>query len=554
MKKLAYIFAIIMPVLAGAETLNIQQGSVTYMIASESAGEMLFNDGKTVTINGEVYDLTAGSRIFIDDAIVPSEIKVTYTDGGANVLMPCELAKVATVEVNGANVNVVVTQSLSVTVSGASASGQFALKTNSPVSLRLDNLTLENPSDAAVSLTGSGKVDVILTGDNSLTSGTVSEKPTLRFKTPAEISGEGSLTVKATAAAEKAIKSNDNLTISGGTITASVSGSAVYDTTEKKVKATSCIASDLDILISGGALNLTATGGGGKGISADGNLTISGGDITVKTSGGMAVYSGSSLSQNYTGNADRISSDLKASPKGMKVDGTVLISGGNIDVTTSGNGGEGIESKTTLTISGGTIAVNAYDDAINSSSHMYISGGDITVIAKNNDGLDSNGNMYISGGIVRAFGARAPECGLDANEEEGYTVIFTGGTILGVGGNNSVPSSSSASTQPYLTSNISLSAGQTLQVKNGSEILAEFIIPADYSSSGSGGGWRPAPPMHMNGGMLPPPPPPVMGPGGWGGGPGGSQGGGVLVSLPKLVKGTSYTLSNGTTTSTSTAK
>lgn len=179
---------------------------------------------------------------------------------------------------------------------------------------------------------------------------------------------------------------------------------------------------------------------------------------------------------------------------------------------------------------------------------MYISGGDITVVAKNNDGLDSNGNMYISGGTVRAFGARAPECGLDANEEEGYTVIFTGGIILGVGGNNSVPSGS-ASTQAYLTSNISISAGQTLQVKNDSEILAEFVIPADYSpSSSGGGGWRPAPPMPPMG-VRPPMPAPV----GWGG-PGGSQGGGVLVSLPTLVKGKSYTLTNGTSTSSATAK
>lgn len=550
MRKFAYISALLLPFLAGAETLNIRQGGVTYMIASDCAGEMLFNDGKTLTANGVVYNLAAGTRIFVDDAVIPSEIKVTYLDNVADVIMPGDLAKIASVEVDGANVSIVAVEPISVSVSGTSTSGQVALKTSEPVSVRLENLSLTNPSDAAVSLTGSGKVDVILVGDNSLTSGSSSDKPTLRFKTPAEIYGEGSLTVKATAAAEKAIKSNDNLTISGGTITASVSGAAVYDSTEKKVKATACLASDLDMLISGGKLNLTATGAGGKGISADGNLTINGGEITVKTSGGMAVYSGSTLSQNYTGNTDRINSDLKASPKGMKVDGTIVISGGNIDVTTSGNGGEGIESKTTLTINGGTIKVNAYDDAINSSSHMYISGGDITVIAKNNDGLDSNGNMYISGGTIRAFGAQAPECGLDANEEGGYSVVFTGGMILGVGGNNSVPSTS-ASTQPYLTSSISLSAGQTLQVKNGSEILAEFVIPSDYSPSSGGGGWRPAPPMHMNGAMLPPPPP-MMAPGGWGG-PGG-QGGGVLVSLPTLVKGQSYILSNGSSTSSATAK
>ena len=555
MRKFAYIYALLLPSFAVAETLNIRQGSVTYMIASDSADEMMFNDGKTLAVGGMVFDLTTVSRMFVDNAVIPSEILVAYSGSGADVTVPVSSAVGASVEVNGAQVSIVTTAPLSVRVSGTSTVGQFALKTSEPVSVTLENLVLTNPSDAAVSLTGSGKVDLIISGENSLASGSASEKPTLRFKTPAEISGNGSLTVTAVAAAEKAIKSNDNLTISGGEITATVSGMALYDSTNKKVKATACIASDLDLLISGGTLNLTATGAGGKGISADGNLTVCGGDITIKTSGGMAVYSGSSLNQNYTGNSDRINSDLKTSPKGIKVDGSILISGGNIDVTTSGNGGEGIESKATLNISDGTITVCAYDDAINSSSHMYISGGDITVIAKNNDGLDSNGNMYISGGTIRAFGSQAPECGLDANEEQGYSVIFTGGMILGVGGNNSVPSSS-ASTQPYLTSSISLSAGQTLQIKDGSEILAEFTIPSDYSSSGNGGGWRPAPPMFRMSGMHTPPPaaaPPVMAPGGWGG-PGGSQGGGVLVSLPTLVKGKSYTLTNGSSSSAATAK
>ena len=121
--------------------------------------------------------------------------------------------------------------------------------------------------------------------------------------------------------------------------------------------------------------------------------------------------------------------------------------------------------------------------------------------------------------------------------------------ILGVGGSNSVPSTS-ASTQPYLTSSISVSAGQTLTVKSSDEVLATFEIPAEYNPSSSS--WRPAPPP-----MMGPPPggmPPMMGPGGWGGGPGGHNAGPVLISLPTLAKSKSYTISNGTTTSTSTAK
>ncbi len=538
-------FFMALPFLSSAETLNVSQGGVTYKFDSEICGVMPFAEGKSLTISGKRFTLDEGTQIFVDNSAIPDKIMVAFLEEKADVIVPGAIASLVSVSVEEAMISIVAETSVDLEVSGTASNGQFALKTSEPLTVTLSDLDLKNPSDAAISITGSGKVRLEIDGQNSLASGVSSSKPTLRFKTPAEIAGDGTLKVSATAPAEKAIKSNDELTISGANIIASVSGSALYDATVGKVKSAACLASDTNMFITGGNLTLSASGSGAKGISVDGNLTISGGNIDLTTTGGMAVYSGGSFNQNYTGNADRINSDLKSSPKGIKVDGTVEIAGGSLRVSTSGNGGEGIESKTTLTISDGTIYVKAYDDGINSSSHMYISGGDIISIAKANDGLDSNGNMYISGGTIRAFGASSPECGLDANEEEGYSVVFTGGVILGVGGKNSVPSTT-ASTQPYLTSNISLSAGQTLTVKQGETTLATFEIPADYVPSS--GGFRPVPPAGM--------PPMRFGPGGWGGGnkPGGQSGGGVLVSLPSMTKSTTYTLTNGTTTTTSTSR
>lgn len=227
----------------------------------------------------------------------------------------------------------------------------------------------------------------------------------------------------------------------------------------------------MDFLMSGGVIDLSATGSGGKGISCDGTLTIDGGDITVNTTGGVFAYVNGTEYDGYTGSTDRLDSDAKSSPKGMKADTEIVINGGKIDVTTTGNGGEGIESKGILTVNDGTLTVRSYDDALNSSSHMYIKGGDITVIASNNDGLDSNGNLYIMGGTVRAFGAGAPECGIDANEEEGYSVFFTGGTLLAVGGGNSVPSKDE-SAQPYISGSATLSPGMAITLKDGETILA----------------------------------------------------------------------------------
>ena len=356
------------------------------------------------------------------------------------------------------------------------------------------------------------------------------------------ISG-GSITATVTATASKGLKADGNVDITDGTFNITTSGGGVWDSVDLKTKAPSCISADGYININGGTYILKSTGSGGKGISCDGELTINGGDITISTAGGVFAYVNGTSYDGYTGNTDNLNSDYKSTAKGIKCDSNININGGTINVTTTGKGAEGIESKAVLTINDGTVIVNSYDDAINSSSHMYIKGGNVTVVATNNDGLDSNGNLYIQGGYVRAFGAGSPECGLDANEEQNYHVYFTGGTVLAVGGNNSVPNSS-ASTQPYVSGSGSATAGATVTLASGSTVLATFTIPSNYGSS-TGGSTPPNMPNAGGGGRP--------GSGGNPGGPGAS-GGGLLITCAGLTSGSSYTLTVGSTSSTVTAK
>ena len=198
----------------------------------------------------------------------------------------------------------------------------------------------------------------------------------------------GDINISVTGAATKGMKAEGNINISDGTFVITTTGGGKWDSDDAKTKAASCISADGNIVIDGGEFTLTSNGAGGKGINGDGTLTINGGTITISTTGGLYAYVNGTEYSNYTGNTDRLTSDQKSSAKGIKIDGNVDINGGTINVTTTGNGAEGIESKAVLTINDGVVVVNAYDDAINSSSHMYIKGGDITVVATNNDGLE----------------------------------------------------------------------------------------------------------------------------------------------------------------------
>lgn len=342
---------------------------------------------------------------------------------------------------------------------------------------------------------------------------------------------KGTINIATTATAAKSIKADGDIVISGGSITATTSGGALWDSTKLKTKASSCLGADGSIIISGGSLDLRSSGGGGKGISCDGNLNVTDGSITIATTGGMAAYSGGSINQNYTGNADNLNSDYKSSPKGIKVDGDIVISGGTFDISTKGNGGEGIEAKSTLTIEGGNIKIRAYDDGTNSSSHTYIKGGDLEIISAKGDAVDSNGAIYVSGGTMRIFGAASPEQGFDAGD--GYAIYITGGTMLAVGGGNSAPSSSTTGAQAYVILTQSVKASTTVSISlNGTEIAA-FDVPADYTSSSSTGGF---------GGGRP--------------GQGGTTSGNssVLISVPGLVSGTTYTITSSTSSTTSAAR
>jgi hypothetical protein len=308
------------------------------------------------------------------------------------------------------------------------------------------------------------------------------------------ISG-GTITVNITAVAAKGIKCAGDMFISGDpVINVTTTGNGTWDEDDLETKAACGMSADGDINISGGTFTLTATGSGGKGMKCDSILTISGGNITVATSGGLYYNNGTTEYTNYTGNTDNVSSDYYSSPKGIKAglktqngnsytySGGMVISDGYVKVTTTGTNGEGIECKNTLEITGGEIIVNAYDDGINSGQDMTISGGYVYSRATNNDGMDANGNCYLNGGLVYAIGSSSPEVAVDANSEEGKKVYVNGGVLIAVGGIENAR----VINQPYIQSS-SVSSNSWYTVTYGDDAVA-FYTPTISTGGGPGGG------------------------------------------------------------------
>jgi hypothetical protein len=416
------------------------------------------------------------------------------------------------VTVNGGHItaNHGSTKKVCYVVSGTTTNGSLTVLGDKKYAVKLDDVSITNPDSAALNLLSgkrayillpSGSINTLADGSGGSHKGTLYCKGKLLFNGTGSLSVTGNtnngihsadyivfrkgnkvyvkstanhgikandgvfvnggiLNVEVSAAAAKGINSESHVIVNGGRTTIITSGNGVYDTDNKEAKGAAGIKADSTLTVNGGELWLKSTGSGGKGINVDMEATFNGGNVYVVTTGGQ-----------FKSNNDT------SSPKGIKVDGNLTINGGTIWVRTSGYNGEGIETKSVLTITGGEVASYAYDDAINSKSDMTISGGYVYAQGQHNDGLDANGNCYIKGGLVYAICSGTPEVAIDANTEGGKKLYVTGGTIIAVGG---LENGSQLTQSCYQASSWSPNTWYALTV--GSETFA-FQTP---SSGGSG--------------------------------------------------------------------
>ena len=348
------------------------------------------------------------------------------------------------------------------------------------------------------------------------------------------INGSGSLRINA--GYKHGIKANDDLVITGGTITidAPADGIHVNDSFRLKEASVSITAGDDgilteneesyfylesgnitlsaegdgihsngDVMIAGGTITMDA---GDDGIHADGDveiedgliamnscyegiegasITVSGGDITIyPTDDGFNASSGSSSEDGMFHNRGGNPVKMRLAENGMQPpEGTEFTPENGMQPP----GEFADRQQETGESDNAADSGNTQEDTEN---YIRISGGTITIVNENGndaDGLDSNGDIFITGGDIRiSLADNGSNCAIDAATENGGVAEISGGTVIACGSSSMAEGFASSSTQCSILYNISsgTDAGIYLAVKDdaGTEILS-WELPCSFSSA-----------------------------------------------------------------------
>ena len=181
MKKLLFLIAILSAALAaGAQTLNVKVGNITYQFPAAQTGEMTYSDGTTLTIMGKVFTLADISSMTVDQTdVTDGTISVNYSGTSATVTVAGNIAQYVTPTVSGAHVSIAqsddLAEEITYTLSGTSTDGEFYMSGSYKATVELSGLTLTNAtpvySGAAVHIQNGKRIKVkVVTGTtNTLT-------------------------------------------------------------------------------------------------------------------------------------------------------------------------------------------------------------------------------------------------------------------------------------------------------------------------------------------------------------------------------------------------
>lgn len=391
---------------AAAQTLRIEQGSVTTAFDASTMGEAVFTPGNTTfTIGGKTYDIANVDRMTINATpVAAATVGVVYNGNSAQVELSGDLAPYLTVVVEGANVNItadpLLQEEVTYTLSGSSDSGSFTMEGDYKATVALNGVSLtSNTVDLpAMNILNGKRINILVNGTNSFADcagGT--HKGAFFINGHPEFEGSGTLnitgnskhayvsdeysqfkkgftgTINVLGAVSDAFHINQYLLLQGGTFTMKNVGGDGFD-----ISLTNDAADEFngEVFIEGGTILLDVVAHDTKGIKCDGQMTISGGKISGKVSGNgtkgisvdgdltiKGVANNPLIDLTVTGTTYAAGTADESKCRGIKGKGDFLFDGGTIKISATGAKSKAISIDGTYTYKSGSL--NCAVDAAN---------------------------------------------------------------------------------------------------------------------------------------------------------------------------------------------
>ncbi|MGN7783433.1 carbohydrate-binding domain-containing protein [Niabella sp. 22666] len=442
-------------VLLGISLLSCSKTDITSTDTEESTGSTGGGNSSSLNIE-DIATVSAAkegnsdSAYNADDLIENSSFTstVTIAFGSSNTITnPLASSGVSITESGGDVIITSTAKAVQYVVSGTTSNGSLKIYSDNKFKLTLNGVTITNNDGPAINIQ-SGKRSFIVLADNTIntltdgsTYATNTEDMKGAFFSEGQMifSGNGTLNVKGNY--KHGIVSDDYVRVRSGNI--NITGAA-----------TDGIHTNDAFIADGGTLNIKATSDGIE--CEEGYIVINNGAFIIQTGD-------DGIAASYNTDAT--------------IDPFVTINGGTFNITTTS--GEGIESKSTLTINDGTLVLKTYDDGLNAGKALYINGGTTYVYSSNNDGIDSNGILTVTGGKTVSVGSGSPEEGFDCDNN---TFKITGGIIVGIGGATSMPTATVSTQRSVRLGDASASQLIHIEASDGSAEALTFTVPRTYAT------------------------------------------------------------------------
>lgn len=349
----------------------------------------------------------------------------------------------ASVRIDGQTVTI--TQAGTYQIAGTLDDGALIVESaeNAKITLVLGGVSIKNSTGAAIQISTADDVTIELAEGttNVLQSG---EEVDIAAATESKEASGGALQSKAdlkikngnisVTALGHGIKGKNSVTVSGGTVTVTSGKDGITsDETENEEKGF--------VTIEDGEIIITRVG---DGVSAETTLTVTGDVISIISGGGSAnAQQKTDNMRDWWDFDNSASDDNSASCKGLKAGKALVISGGSITIDAQD---DALHTDGDMTISGGECILSTGDDGAHAALSLTVLDGKITVLTSY-EGLEAN-QITLAGGELDIT---ASDDGINAN---GGSDGFSGGFGGGFGGRRSDMNSQSGDMTPPDNSNM----------------------------------------------------------------------------------------------------